>query len=77
MARPSKSHQFAIYHDPGIPTPDATYIPNLDDSIDEQREQEEKEDQKTNTVEDCENVTLEVDDDVGLTETTDMSARQP
>ncbi|KAI6871291.1 hypothetical protein KC323_g1916 [Hortaea werneckii] len=77
MARPSKSHQFAIYHDPGIPTPDSTYIPNLDDSIDEQREQEEKEDQERNTGEDCENVTLEVDNDVGLTETTDMSARQP
>ncbi|KAI7490789.1 hypothetical protein KC351_g426 [Hortaea werneckii] len=77
MARPSKSHQFAIYHDPGIPTPDSTYIPNLDDSIDEQREQEEKEDQERNTGEDCENVTLEVDNDVGLAETTDMSARQP
>ncbi|GAB1729768.1 hypothetical protein NU195Hw_g5722t1 [Hortaea werneckii] len=76
MARPSKSHQFAIYHDPGIPTPDSTYIPNLDDSIDEQREQEEKEDQETNTG-DRENVTLEVDNDVGLTETADMSARQP
>ncbi|KAI7196212.1 hypothetical protein KC363_g1015 [Hortaea werneckii] len=77
MARPSKSHQFAIYHDPGIPTPDSTYIPELDDSIDEQREQEEKEDEERNTGEDGENVILENDNDVGLTETTDVPARQP
>ncbi|KAI7543247.1 hypothetical protein KC331_g7504 [Hortaea werneckii] len=75
MARPSKSHQFAIYHDAGIPTPDSTYIPNLDDSIDEQREQEEEEDQGRNIGDDCENATSEVDNDLDITET--VPARQP
>ncbi|KAI7662866.1 hypothetical protein KC318_g8632 [Hortaea werneckii] len=75
MARPSKSHQFAIYHDTGLPTPDSTYVQNLDDSIDEQREQEEEEDQGRNIGNDCENATLEIDNDVDITET--VPARQP
>ncbi|KAI7161354.1 hypothetical protein KC349_g2849 [Hortaea werneckii] len=75
MARPSKSHQFAIYHDTGIPTPDSTYIPNLDDYIDEQREQEEEEDQGRNIGDDRENATSEVDNDLDITET--VPARQP
>ncbi|RMY09144.1 hypothetical protein D0868_04406 [Hortaea werneckii] len=75
MARPSKSHQFAIYHDTGLPTPDSSYIQNLDDSIDEQREQEEEEDQGRNIGNDCENATLEIDNDLDITET--VPARQP
>ncbi|GAB1737879.1 hypothetical protein NU219Hw_g2352t1 [Hortaea werneckii] len=75
MARPSKSHQFAIYHDTGIPTADPNYIPNLDDSIDEQREQEEEEDQGRKLGDDPENATLEVDNDLDITET--FPARQP
>ena len=75
MARPSKSHQFAIYHDTGIPTPDSSYIPNLDDSIDEQREQEEEEDQGRNVGDDRENATLEVDNDLDVAET--VPTQQP
>ncbi|KAI7222961.1 hypothetical protein KC333_g769 [Hortaea werneckii] len=75
MARPSKSHQFAIYHDTGIPTPDSTYISNLDDSIDEQRDQEEEEDQGRNIGDDRENATSEVDNDLDMAET--VPARQP
>ncbi|RMY76375.1 hypothetical protein D0863_02013 [Hortaea werneckii] len=75
MARPSKSHQFAIYHDTGLATPDSSYIQNLDDFIDERREQEEEEDQGRNIGNDCENATLEIDNDVDITET--VPARQP
>ncbi|KAI6836813.1 hypothetical protein KC340_g1068 [Hortaea werneckii] len=75
MARPSKSHQFAIYHDTGLPTPDSSYIQNLDDPIDEKREQEEEEDQGRNIGNDCENATLEIDNDLDITET--VPARQP
>lgn len=53
MARPSKSHQFAIYHDSGIPTPDSTYKTSFDDAIEEQPESQSTQNQDGSEPEEC------------------------